>query len=608
MCGIVGYVGKQNVAKILLEGLSTLEYRGYDSAGISICENNKISSIKAVGKLDELKKLVSISDYENASSGIGHTRWATHGAPTVKNAHPHLSSSGKFSVVHNGIIENFKVLKDSLIATGVQFNSDTDTEVVAQLLEFNYNGKIFDTIVKTLKQLEGAYAFGIICADDPDTIYAVRKGSPLVVGTSDDGYYIASDVPAILKYTRDVYFLDEAEIVVANPTSLSIVDYSGNPIEKKLSHIEWDVSSAEKNGYEHFMLKEMFEQPSAFSKTVKPRIKDNNIVLDGIEFSPEYLRSLNKIFIVACGSAYYAGVCGKYMIEKYARIAVEVQLASEFRYSSPIVDKNTLIIVISQSGETADSREALLEAKRLGAKILSVVNVVGSSIARESDNVIYTWAGPEIAVATTKGYTTQLAVMSLIALYISKQLSAIDDETYTALLREYDDIPAKMLKILNNKEHIKDLSKKYVEKDNVFFIGRNIDYALSLEGALKLKEISYTNAESYPAGELKHGPISLLDETRLTIAVATYKKLLDKTISNIIEVKARGSKVLSVVTENSAKVKEVSDDFIEIPDASDIFLPVLGVIALQLFAYYIAYEKGCDIDKPKNLAKSVTVE
>lgn len=610
MCGIVGYIGKnENAIPFLLQGLEKLEYRGYDSSGIAVLNQNKIKIVKKQGRLKVIKDILDNKKKLHSNIGIGHTRWATHGNPSDENAHPHLSKSGKISVVHNGIIENYITLKKDLIEKGYEFKSDTDTEVIAQLLDSLYNGNMFETIKKATNILEGSFALGIICTDYPDTLFAIKKDSPLIVGLGENENYIASDIPAVLSKTRRIFRLKEKQIAVLNSKNIDIFDFSGNKVEMEISEINWNVNAAEKNNYDHFMMKEIMEQPEVLNATILPRLCDYIIKLDNLNFTEEYLKNLNKISIVACGSAYHVGCLAKYFMEELTGKPVEVELASEFRYRSPIVDKNTLVIIISQSGETADSLAALREAKKLGTRVLSIVNVVGSSIANESDDVLYTWAGPEIAVATTKAYSTQLSLMYLISLYIGKTLNKIPDKQYSSLIKNIVLIPEKITEILKKSSSIEEIAKKYCQTEKIFFIGRTLDYAVCMEGSLKLKEISYIHSEAYAAGELKHGTISLIDNETLVIALATQDKLFDKTISNIREVKSRGAKILLVTTEDkAAKISEIADDVIYIPKISNMFSPSLSVVPLQLLSYYIAKFRGCDIDKPRNLAKSVTVE
>lgn len=608
MCGIVGYVGTQQASPILLNGLEKLEYRGYDSAGIAIADKGHIEVAKAKGRLSVLKELLKEEKPLYGTIGIGHTRWATHGEPSQCNSHPHVSNSGKFAVVHNGIIENYAKLKDFLISKGKVFLSETDTEVIVQLLEYCYHGDLLAAVIQMMGCLEGSYALGILCTDYPDELVAIRKDSPLIVGTGKGENFIASDVPAILSYTREVYRLGEKEIAVISKEEVKFYNTDKELIEKELSHIDWDVASAEKGGFEHFMMKEIMEQPKALRDTISPRIRQGRVVLDDISLGAKELKNFHKICIVACGSAYHVGVVAKYEIEQMTGMSVEVDVASEFRYRSPIINQSTLVIIISQSGETADTLAALKEAKRQGARTLSIVNVVGSSIAAASDDVIYTWAGPEIAVATTKAYSTQLAVIYLISLYIAEQLGTMGEEEYRNAVEELLLLPDKVESVLKNKEKIQYLASIYYNSKDVFFIGRNLDYALGLEGSLKLKEISYIHSEAYAAGELKHGTISLIEEGTLVIALASYAPLFEKTMSNVKEVKARGAVILGITMEGEKRMEEECDNVLYLPAGSKWFLPSLCVIPLQLFAYYVASERGCDIDKPRNLAKSVTVE
>lgn len=607
MCGIVGYIGSQQAAPILLDGLEKLEYRGYDSAGIAVLEGSEINVAKAKGRLKVLREKTNNGQDVKGVIGIGHTRWATHGEPSDVNSHPHLSQSGRFAVVHNGIIENYMALKKRLMSKGFEFISETDTEVIAHLFEYYYKGDIMDAMIKVIDRVEGSYALGVLCSDYPDSFIAVRKASPLIVGLGNDENFIASDVTAILKHTRNVYYLEDDEIVVLKKDGVKVYNTDKEEIEKEVFTVDWDVSAAEKGGYEHFMLKEIEEQPKALRATISPRIKDGRIVLDNVSLTKEDIKNLRKIFIVACGSAYHVGVVGKYIIEKMCRIPVETVIASEFRYSDPIVTKNDLVIVISQSGETADSLEALKVAKDHGARVLSIVNVVGSAIANASDDVIYTWAGPEIAVATTKAYSTQLSVVYLLAIYMADKLSNITSGQYKKYVSELEALPDLVEETLKNKDQIAYLASKFYNCHSIFFIGRNLDYAVSLEGSLKLKEISYIHSEAYAAGELKHGTISLIEDGTLVIALATGKELFDKTVSNIKEVTTRGAVVMGLTTTEHS-MTGIADYTIQIPAANEMFLPSLSVIPLQLFGYYVAAQKGCDIDKPRNLAKSVTVE
>ncbi len=611
MCGIVGYVGVDQATPILLDGLSKLEYRGYDSAGVAIFTDKGIQIEKTRGRLSVLFEQLDGGEKLKGTMGIGHTRWATHGGPSDVNSHPHRSNSGKYVIVHNGIIENYLEQKNRLIGHGYNFVSDTDTEVIAHLMEYydkKYNGDILDTIAKVISRLEGSFALGILCEDYKDTFFAVRKESPLIVGLTDKGNYVASDVPAILKYTRDIYYLENREIVVLTKDDVKVYNTDKELILKSVFHVNWDISAAEKGGYEHFMFKEIMEQPKALRDTLSPRIRDGKIVLDDIKLSKEQLMNIDRIFILGCGSAYHVGMVGKYILEKSIRKPVEVVLASEFRYSSPIVNDRTLAIIISQSGETADTLAAMREAKRLGARILSIVNVVGSSIANDSDDVIYTWAGPEIAVATTKAYSTQLSVLYLINLYIAQCLETMSKEELATAIAGLNELPSKVEELLENKDQVQYLASLYYNSKDVFFIGRNTDYAMSLEGSLKLKEISYIHSDAYAAGELKHGTISLIEEGTLVVALATNEKLFDKMMSNVKEVKARGAVVLGLTFEGLERIEQETDHALYIPKIYDMFYPSLAVIPLQLFGYYISAMKGCDIDKPRNLAKSVTVE
>lgn len=607
MCGIVGYIGSAQAAPILLDGLEKLEYRGYDSSGIAVINKDKINVQKAKGRLQVLRDKTDNGAAVNGCIGIGHTRWATHGEPSDVNAHPHLSNSGRFAVVHNGIIENYLALRESLTTKGFEFLSDTDTEVIAHLFEYYYKGDIFEAMTKVINRVEGSYALGVLCSDYPEQFIAVRKASPLIVGLGKGENFIASDVTAILKHTRDVYYLEDNEIVILTKDKVDIYNMDRELVSKDVFTVDWDISAAEKGGYEHFMIKEIDEQPKALEATISPRIKDGRIVLDDVKLTEADIRGINKIFVVACGSAYHVGVVAKYVIEKMCRIPVESIIASEFRYSDPIVKPNDLVIVISQSGETADTLEALKVAKSRGARILSIVNVVGSAIANASDDVIYTWAGPEIAVATTKAYSTQLSVIYLLSIYMAEKLSTITSGQYNKYVKQLTELPSLVAQLLEQKDKMAYLASKFYNCHSIFFIGRNLDYAVSLEGSLKLKEISYIHSEAYAAGELKHGTISLIEEGTLVVALATGNDLFDKTVSNIKEVTSRGAVVLGLTT-TAHNMDAVADYTVQIPETDDIFLPSLSVIPLQLFGYYVAAEKGCDIDKPRNLAKSVTVE
>ncbi|MGN1081098.1 MAG: glutamine--fructose-6-phosphate transaminase (isomerizing) [Acutalibacteraceae bacterium] len=611
MCGIVGYSGNLEVTPILLEGLSKLEYRGYDSAGIAVLDKkNNIEIRKMKGRIADLTKLVEGDKNIFSHTGIGHTRWATHGEPNDINSHPHASNSGKFAVVHNGIIENYLSLKEGLISDGVTFKSKTDTEVIAQLLDKCYDGDFLKTVKKVIDELNGSYAIGVICSDFPGKIIAVRHASPLIVGLSQDGNFIASDIPAVLSHTRDIYHLEEGEIVELTKDSVKIYDSDLIPVMKEVEHVTWDVKAAEKDGYDHFMIKEIHEEPSALRATISPRIGDDGeIKLDGVKLTKSDIEGFKKIYIVGCGSAYHVGVVAKYIIEKMTRIPVEADLASEFRYRSPIVDKNTLVIIISQSGETADTLAALKEAKKLGARILSIVNVVGSSIANESDDVLYTWAGPEIAVATTKAYSTQLSLLYIIALYLARTLETITVKECRSYIKDLVRLPDVVGRIIDGlKPQIMKLAEEFKNIEHAYYIGRNLDYAVALEASLKLKEVSYVHSEAYAAGELKHGTISLIEEGTLVVALASYGDLLEKTISNIKEVKARGARVVTITVDGNTAVEECSDEVIYLPRLNPVFTPSLQVVPMQMLGYYMAIDRGCDVDKPRNLAKSVTVE
>ena len=608
MCGIVGYIGDEQAAPILLDGLSRLEYRGYDSAGMAVYDGQKINVVKSKGRLKILNELTHGGETLPGMLGIGHTRWATHGEPSDTNAHPHYNSDESIVVVHNGIIENYLKLKKKLEAHGYEFRSETDTEVIAQLLDFYYKGNPLQAITKIMHRMEGSYALGIIFKDHPDELYAVRKDSPLIVGHAKTGNIIASDVPAILRYTRDVYFIENEEIVRMTKDTMEFFNVDEEPIEKTSTRIEWDVNAAEKGGYEHFMLKEMYEQPKAITDTFSPRIKDGKIVIEELGMTDEEIRAIKKIMIVACGSAYHTGMTSKYIYEGLARIPVEVDLASEFRYRNPILEEGTLVVIISQSGETADSLAALREAKERGARVLGIVNVVGSSIAREADNVMYTWAGPEIAVATTKAYSAQLIAQYLLAMRFAYVRGKLDDAGLASMLDDLRELPSQVEMLLNNKEKIQKFANRYLAAKEVFFIGRGIDYAISMEGSLKLKEISYIHSEAYAAGELKHGTISLIEDGTLVTAVLTQPDLYKKMISNIVEVKTRGAFVLAVTNTGNTEVEKTADYVIYIPETNRYFTNSLAIIPLQLFGYYVSIGKGCDVDKPRNLAKSVTVE
>ena len=608
MCGIVGYIGNEQAAPVILDGLSKLEYRGYDSAGMAIFDGAKLNIVKTAGRLKALEDLTHDGATMPGNVGIGHTRWATHGQPTDANAHPHYNSSETIALVHNGIIENFQALKNKLINHGYEFQSQTDTEVLVQLLDYYYKGNPLEAITKVMHRVEGAYALGIIFADHPDEIFAVRKDSPLIVGRSDNAAYIASDVPAILKYTRDVYYIDNSEVVCLKAGELRFYTADEEEISKESTHIEWDAESVAKGGYEHFMMKEMYEQPKAVRETFEKHLSGDDIIIEELNMTDDEIKNLKKIHIVACGTAYHAGMAAKYVIEEMARISVELDMASEFRYRNPIIEPGALVIVISQSGETADTLQALRDSKTRGAKVLGIVNVVGSAIAREADSVMYTWAGPEIAVASTKAYSAQLIALYLIAMKFAHVRGTVSEEEYKSLLIDLRRLPEQIELLLGNKEKIQRFANRYIVAKSIFFIGRGLDYSLSMEGSLKLKEISYLHSEAYAAGELKHGPISLIENGTLVMAALTQDNLYKKTVSNIVEVRARGAFVLALTNNTHTDIEDNADYVIYIPTTSHYFTNSLAIIPLQLFAYYIAVGKGCDVDKPRNLAKSVTVE
>jgi len=614
MCGIIGFAGCEQAAPILLDGLRRMEYRGYDSAGVAVrSETHGLQVRKAKGRLQVLSDMIHGGADLEGTLGIGHTRWATHGEPNDVNAHPHVSASGNIALVHNGIIENYMEIKEALLKKGVKFASDTDSEVVAQLLEYYYdedeNHNMLNAVSRVLHRIEGSYSFGIICSDYPNALIAARKDSPLILGYGKGCNFIASDVTAVIKYTRDVAYMDDGEVAVVTPDSIDVFNSELVPVQKQISQVNWDVSAAEKGGYAHFMFKEILEQPEAIRKTISPRIRGGRVVLDDVKLTPDYVRSISRIFIIACGSSYHVGMVSKYNWERLLRRPVEVVLASEFRYCDPLVDDHTLVVVISQSGETLDTMAAMREAKRRGGRTLAVVNVVGSSIAREADDVLYTWAGPEIAVATTKAYSTQLVLMDLIGLYLGDILGNVTAGEYAAVLEEAQKLPEKMQAFLKHTEDIQYFASRYFNHNSIFFIGRNLDYALGMEGSLKLKEISYIHSEAYASGELKHGTISLIEPGTLVVALGTYAPLFDKAMSNVVEVKARGAEVLALTTEKfRERMEKTADSVIDIPQTHPILQPSLGVVPLQLFAYYVALQRGCDIDKPRNLAKSVTVE
>lgn len=609
MCGIVGYVGEGHAKERIIDGLKRLEYRGYDSAGIALPINGRIEIRKHVGEIKNLEKIIGDPAYDS-SVGIGHTRWATHGAPSDLNAHPHANGDNSIAIVHNGIIENYQEIKEWLIRDyGVKFKSETDSEVIAHLIGIYYDGDLLQAVNRAVEQMRGAYAVAAIAAAEPDKIVAVRKDAPLVAGIGKGFNFVASDIPALLKYVREVYLIENNETVVLTKDDIKIYNEDGKVVKRDVFHVTWDADAAEKEGYEHFMLKEIHEQPKGIQETLVRRLnEDGTINLDGISMTKEDIENFDKVYIVACGTAYHAGLVGKLVIEKMARVPVEVDIASEFRYRDPFVDEKTLFIAISQSGETLDTLAALREAKRKGARILSVVNVVGSSVARESDDVFYTWAGPEIAVASTKAYTTQLICMYLIGLYMGSTKGTIEKDYYTQVLEELKLLPEKVEKLFGEEDQIAALARKYHRKDQVFYVGRGLDSGVSYEGSLKLKEISYINSFAIAAGELKHGTIALMEEETLVFALATQDFLYEKMVSNVEEIKARGARVVAIAKEGRTEIEQVADEVIYIPPCMDEVSPVLAVIPLQIFAYYVAKERGCNIDKPKNLAKSVTVE
>lgn len=608
MCGIVGFVGKKEASPILVEGLSKLEYRGYDSAGVAVLEDGEIKVRKFKGRLKNLDDNLNQSPL-NGTIGIGHTRWATHGEPSDINSHPHTNENATISVVHNGIIENYIKLKEWLKKKGYEFYSETDTEVIPNLVDYYYKGDLFEAVAKATSKMEGSYAIGVICKNEPDKIVAVRKDSPLIVGLGEKEYFIASDIPAVLNHTREIYLLEDKEFVIMTRDGIEIKTEDGEVVDKEVFHVTWDVDAAEKGGYEDFMLKEIHEQPKAIKDTLTSRVlKDSPINLENINFTKEDLEAFDRVFIVACGTAYNSGLVGKTIIEKLAKIPVEVDIASEFRYRDPLITDKSLLIVVSQSGETADTLAVLRDAKRIGAKVLAITNVVGSSASREANHVIYTWAGPEIAVASTKAYETQLIAMYMLGIYFGEIKGTLSKEFANELKEELLQLPKKVKEVMGNKEYIqKYASRNYMDKDT-FFLGRGLDYAVALEGSLKLKEISYIHSEAYAGGELKHGTIALIEEGTPVVALLTDDKLKDKMISNIREVITRGAKVLGIAYEGDKEAEQICDEVIYIPRTSTLLAPVISVVPLQLIAYYIAKQKGCDVDKPRNLAKSVTVE
>ena len=605
MCGIIGFSGSTDAKNIILDGLKRLEYRGYDSAGIALQNGNVINMVKTSGKVDNLVAMADADTKLAGNCGIGHTRWATHGVPSDVNAHPHMSADGKFAIVHNGIIENHAEIKNKLIQKGVKFLSETDTEVIVQLLDYYYDGDIKKTLVKTTSMLEGSYALGVLCVDNPGTIYAAKVSSPLIIGIGAGENYFASDITAFISHTKNVIDLEDGEFAEISADKITIFDHNFKEIKKEERKITWDVAAAEKSGYEHFMLKEIMEQPAALKATIEPRIKDNKVNFDELNID---IKKYDRILMTACGSAYYAGCVGRDVIEKLCRIHVHTEVASELRYRDPMIDEKTLVIVISQSGETADTIAAIKEAKNKGADVMAIVNVVGSAIAKLADFTIYTWAGPEIAVATTKGYTTQVIVLYMFAVWAAYKLGRIDEKQLLELTKDIKRLPERAQRTLDLNTKVKKLADKYHEKQSIFFIGRYLDYAVCLEGSLKLKEISYIHSEAYAAGELKHGTIALIEEGRLVVAVCCYEPLLDKIISNVQQVKARGAQVLALAVEGNKKIFTEADDVLLVPKANELFMAAVEIIPLQLFAYYVAKNNKCDIDKPRNLAKSVTVE
>lgn len=608
MCGIVGYLGKEQASNVLISGLSKLEYRGYDSAGVAILENGEIKVDKRKGRLKNLEENLEKSPILG-NIGIGHTRWATHGEPSDRNSHPHSNGDQSISVVHNGIIENYLELREWLISEGYSFKSETDTEVIPNLVDYYYDGDLLDAVIKATKKLEGAYAIGVICKNEPDKLVAVRKDSPLIVGLGKEEYFIASDIPAVLNYTRDVYLLEDNEFVVMTKDGIKVLTEDKKEINKDVYNVTWDAEAAEKSGYEDFMLKEINEQPKAIRDTMAGRIVlGKNVNLDKIELTKEQLENVDRIYIIACGTAYHAGLIGKHAIEKLCRIPVEVEVASEFRYRNPIITDRTLVMVVSQSGETADTLAVLRDSKKKGARVLAVTNVVGSSISREADDVLYTLAGPEIAVASTKAYVTQLIAMYIIALYFAELKGNLASDEVEKVKEEMLKLPEKVEEVLKSEEKIKAFAKEVAKEKDMYFLGRGLDYAVALEGSLKLKEISYIHSDAYAAGELKHGPIALIEKGIKVVALMTQESLLDKMVSNVQEVVTRGGSILGVGTKSEGLHETMMESMIYIPETMEILTPVLSVIPLQLLSYYVAKEKGCDVDKPRNLAKSVTVE
>ena len=608
MCGIVGYLGNRQATDVLVDGLSKLEYRGYDSAGVAVNTGNELAIRKFKGRLAILAEDLQ-KDPIDGHLGIGHTRWATHGEPSDVNSHPHFNMDRTIAVVHNGIIENYLELRAELEAEGVKFLSQTDTEIAAHMVSKYYEGNLLDAVYKATSRFRGAYALGVVCADNANELVAVRKDSPLVVGLGEDENMIASDIPAILKYTRNVYFLENGEFVHILGDKVTVLNENKEVVQKEVSEITWDVEAASKGGFDSFMAKEIYEQPKGVEDTLLRRLDENGrIKLDDIKITKEDLDKINKVYIVACGTAYHAGLVGKYAIEKFAKIPVIADIASEFRYSDPFVDENTLIIIVSQSGETADTLAALRDAKEKGARVLSITNVVGSSIARESDDIFYTWAGPEIAVASTKAYTTQLMAFYMIALNLAMTKGTITEEEYFKMIDILKEMPSKVEKVLECDKLVEEIAAEIKDKNDIFYLGRGLDYALAMEGSLKIKEISYMHAEAFAAGELKHGTIALIEEGTPVIAIATQEALFEKMVSNMQEVKARGAKVIAIVEEHNEEVEKSADRVIYIPEVEDMFASITSVVPMQLLSYHVAKMRGCDIDKPRNLAKSVTVE
>ena len=608
MCGIVGYLGSGKATSFLINGLSKLEYRGYDSAGVAVVNNGQIEVRKFKGRLANLAENIKEHPVEG-NMGIGHTRWATHGAPSDVNSHPHLNSKETIAVVQNGIIENYLPLRNWLKGEGYTFKSETDTEVIPNLIDYYYEGDLFKAVTKALKKLEGSYALGVVCKDEPDKLIAVRKECPLIVGLGKGESFIASDIPAVLSYTRDLYLLEDHEIAVLNKDGVKLYNTDGDEITKDIYHVTWSEDAAEKGGFEDFMLKEIHEQPKAIRDTMAGRISmDKSMILDDLKITKEDLENTDRVFIVACGTAYHAGLVGKNVIESLARIPVEVDIASEFRYRNPLVTDKSLVIVVSQSGETADTLAALRNCKTIGATIVALTNVVGSSVSREADHVLYTLAGPEISVASTKAYTTQIIGMYMIAMTFAKILGKLKSDRLDKLKEELLDLPGKVELVLEDKDKIKAIAEKMYKEEDMFYLGRGLDYAVALEGSLKLKEISYIHSEAYAGGELKHGPIALIEDGTQVITLLTQEALKEKMVSNVVEIKARGAKVTGICYEGTKGLEEVLDEIIYIPRTLDMFAPVLSVAVLQLISYYIAKARGCDIDKPRNLAKSVTVE